>query len=123
MAAKYTMDSSGMDATSKALFAKLRPHVFALGTDVVELFGSKSITYRVYDFFLEIIPRKQRLSLLLNLDYEECDDPSKLARDATNYAFIVNARENGGVVFSLKEMTTIPEAMHLIRQAYEKVSE
>jgi predicted transport protein len=112
-----------MDGAAKGLFAKLRPYLLGLGTDVVELFGSKSITYRVYDFFLEIIPRKHRLSLLLNLDYEECDDPLKLTRNATEYAFIVNAKENGGVVFSLKDTTSIADAIKLIRQAYEKVSE
>ena len=31
------------------------PQILALGDDVSELCGAKSVTYRVYDFFLEVI--------------------------------------------------------------------
>jgi predicted transport protein len=97
--------------------------VLALGEDVIELCGAKSVTYRVYDFFVEVIPRKRRLSLVLNLDLEECDDPTKHAFDATEYAFITHASESGGVLFSLEDASHVPPALHVIRQAFEKVSE
>jgi predicted transport protein len=94
-----------------------------LGDDVVELCGPKSVAYRVFDFFVEVIPRKRRLTLILNLDFEECDDPTRRAIDATEYAFITHASESGGVLFSLESTSQITAALHVIRQAYEKVSE
>jgi len=121
-AARFSIDALEIDAESKLLFEQLRPELLALGEDVVELCGSKSVTYRVYDFFLEVIPRKRRLSLMLNLDYEECDDPTQRAEDATTWAFILNASEAGGVIYSLEAPAQIAAAMHIIRQAYEKVS-
>ncbi len=122
-AAKYSLSSLEFDAESKALFDLLRAQIVGLGDDVIELYGSKSVTYRVYDFFVEVIPRRRRLSLVLNLDFEECDDPTQRAHDATEYAFITHASESGGVLFNVKEETHIGPAIHLVRQAYEKVSE
>ncbi len=121
-AARFSVDALEFDAESRALFDQLRPELLALGEDVVELCGSKSVTYRVYDFFLEVIPRKRRLSLMLNLEFEECDDPTQRAEDATTWAFILNASEAGGVIYSLETSGQIGAAMHIVRQAYEKVS-
>ncbi len=122
-AARYSLDNLEFDEDSKVLFEVLRSHILRIGDDVIELYGAKSVTYRVYDFFLEVIPRKRRLALLLNLDYDECDDPSQRAVDATEYAFIMYASETGGVLFNLDEPTQIESALHLVRQAYEKVSD
>jgi len=72
---------------------------------------------------LEVVPRKRRLSLLVNLDFEECDDPTQRAKDTSEYAFIANASESGGVLFNLDNRTQLDAAMHVIRQSYEKVSD
>ncbi len=122
-AARYSLDQLDFDPESRALFDLLRPQILGLGADVIELCGPKSITYRVYDFFVELIPRKRRLSLIFNLDYEDCDDPTQRASDATEWAFITYASENGGVLFSLEHISHVAPAMHIVRQAYEKVSE
>lgn len=121
--ANYSIDKLEFTKESKSLFEKLRPQILDLGEDVIELCGPKGVTYRVYDFFVEVVPRKKRLSLVLNLDYEECDDPTDRSIDATTYAFISAATENGGVLFYVREPSHIAAAMHIIRQAYDKVSE
>jgi predicted transport protein len=122
-AAKYTIDSLELDDVSRVLLEKLRTQIQGLGQDVVDLFGSKSVTYRVYDFFVEVLPRKHRLLLLLNMDFAECRDPSGIAADATDNAWISNASESGGVIFSLRQESDILAALNLIRQAYESVAE
>jgi uncharacterized protein with ParB-like and HNH nuclease domain/predicted transport protein len=122
-AAKYSLDALEFDAEARKLFDMLRPQVLAIGDDVVELCGAKSVTYRVYDFFVEVLPRKRHLLLVLNLDFEECNDPTQRAFDATEYAFITNASESGGTGFSLEDGLQIASAVSVIRQAYEKVAE
>lgn len=122
-AAKYSLDKLEFDAEAKNLFDLLRPQILALGEDVIELCSQKSVTYRVYDFFLEIIPRKRRLLLILNLDYDECDDPTQRIENATDWAFILHASESGEVLYTIENLTHLAPAMHIIRQAYEKVSE
>ena len=122
-AAKYSLDALEFDTEARKLFDMLRPQVLAIGDDVVELCGAKSVTYRVYDFFVEVLPRKRYLLLVLNLDFEECNDPTQRAFDATEYAFITNASESGGTGFSLEDDLQIASAVSVIRQAYEKVAE
>lgn len=122
-AAQHTIDAVGFDPEGRKLFDALRPHLLALGADVVELCGAKSIVYRVFDHFLEILPRSRRILLLANIDFDDLGDPSGIAQDASDYAFITNASEAGGVLFSLQDATQVQAAMHVVRQAYERVTE
>lgn len=43
--------------------------------------------------------------------------------DASNYAFITNASESGGTLFTVRDKTQLPDALHLVRQAYERATE
>ena len=122
-AAQYTIDTVGFDPEARGLFDAIRPHILALGEDVVELCGTKSVVYRVYDHFLEILPRTRYVLLLMNMDFDEIDDPSGVARDASDYAFISNASESGDVIFSLKDASQVQAAVHIVLQAYERVTE
>ena len=122
-AKKFKIGDLNFGTNTKGLFDKLRKQILAVGEDIIELPGENTVTYRVYEFFVEVIPRKKRITLILNLDFEEIDDPSQRAADASERAFIVNATETGGVLFRVEETADIAPAIHLIRQAYEKVSE
>jgi predicted transport protein len=122
-AAQFTVDSIGFDTESRVLFDAIRPHILALGEDVLELCGARSVVYRVYDYFLEILPRTNYILLMANLDFVDTDDPSGIARDASNYAFITNASESGDVIFSLRDASQVQAAMHIVLQAYERVTE
>ena len=122
-AANYRIEDLVLDDAAKKLFETLRPQIQALGGDVVELPNDRSVIYRVLDFVVEIIPRKQRLSLLLNLDFDDCEDPSGNARDATEFAFIIGASEAGGVIFNLDSEDDVPAAINVVRQAYERATE
>lgn len=123
LAANYRIENLELDDTAKKLLETLRPQIQALGADVVELPNDRSVIYRVFDFFVEIIPRKQRLSLLLNLDFADSEDSSGKARDATEYAFIIGATEAGGVLYNLESQDDVPAAINVVRQAYERVTE
>lgn len=122
-AAQYNIESVGFDNDARALFDAIRPQILMLGGDIVELCGAKSVVYRVFDHFLEVLPRARRILLLANVDFNETDDPSGFARDASDYAFITNASESGDVIFTIKNPEQIPAALHIVRQAYERVTE
>jgi len=122
-AKQYKLDDLAMGVVAQQLFATLRPRLQALGGDVVELCTAASITYRVYDFFVEVIPRRNRLTLLVNLAFEDCSDPSGQARNATEAAFVMNATETGGVLYDIKDDADIPAAIDVARQAYESIAE
>jgi predicted transport protein len=122
-AAGYTAETLEMDGDVRMLLNELRKSVSELGADVVELFGAKTATYRTLEFFLEVIPRKNRLTLLLNLDAEECQPLPENAWDTTQNEFVIYATEDGGVGYSLRRSDNLAEAMGLVRLAYEKASQ
>ncbi len=121
-AAQHSIETVGFDAEARTLFDAIRPHLLTLGDDVVELCGAKSVVYRVFDHFVEVLPRSRRILLLANIDFDELDDPSGQAEDASDFAFITNASEGGGVIFSLRNLEELPAAMHIVKQAYERVT-
>ena len=120
---QFNADTLVMEPKMRKVFNALRPKIMELGTDVVELFGEKSVVYRVFDFFLEILPRKHYLTLLLNLSIDECGEPTEDLWDTTKYAFTVNATEDGGVGYALGEIKDIPKAMQLVQLAYNKMND
>jgi predicted transport protein len=122
-ASRFSAKTLAMEPAMRKLFEALRPKILELGPDVVELFAEKSVVYRVFDFFLEILPRKQYLTLLLNLDFDECDVPHDELWDTTKYSYVANATEEGGVGFGLAEIKDIPSAMHYVQLAYNKVND
>jgi predicted transport protein len=122
-AASFSAKTLEMEPEVRLLFDDLRKQVVALGADVVELFGAKTATYRVFDFFLEVIPRKNRLALLLNLDLDDVDPLPENAWDAAEKDFVVFSTQEAEVGYSLKRPADAAEAMQLVRAAYAKVSE
>ena len=117
-AARRDVAKVEMSAEARALFQELRSHVLALDSDILELAEPKSVSYHGPVFFLEVLPRRYSLTLLLALDFNEVDDPSGLAQDATQWKFFIHARHEGGVFLSVRDFAAIESALPLIRQAH-----
>ena len=112
-----------MSAEARALFEELRTRVKALDNDVLELAEPNSVSYHGPAFFLEVLPRRKKLTLLLALDFNEVDDPSGFAKDATEKKFFVHARHEGGVSLSVWNAGDIESALPFIRQAHAASNE
>jgi predicted transport protein len=110
-----------MSTPARALFEQLREQIKQIDPAILELAEVKSVSYHGPGFFLEVLPRKQRLSLLLPLDHAEIDDPHGLAQDATEWKFVVNAKHEGGVLLRINDPDQIDHAMPIIRQAFVMV--
>jgi predicted transport protein len=106
-----------MSVVARRLFDLLRTKVQEIDSDIIELAERKSVSYHGPAFFLEVLPRKNRITLLLNLDFNEVDDPSGIAEDASEYKFFANAEYEGGVHFSIWAPEQIENALPLLRQA------
>ena len=115
-------DVEGLSGSVKELFEVLHERISALGEDVVKILAKKNVTYHVYEYFVQIIPRANRLTVVLNLDFEEVSDQSSFCRDASRRSFIMYASVKGGVYFQVWSDDDIERAMPYIRQAYEKAS-
>lgn len=118
LAARQDLSKIKMTADAKAVFEELRARVLAFDTDILELAEPNSISYHGPAFFLEVLPRAHKLTLLLALDFKEIDDPSGLAKDATEKKFFVHARHEGGVSMSISDAQAVESALSIIRQAH-----
>lgn len=108
-----------MTADARKLFDLLRQKVREIDTEIIELAEAKSVSYHGPSFFLEVLPRKERINLLLALDFNEIDDPSGIAKDTSERKFFVNAVYEGGVNVPIWNVQDIDRALPLIRQAKE----
>jgi len=108
-----------MSAAARDLFDLLRARVVEIDADIIELAEQKSVSYHGPAFFLEVLPRKNRLNLLLALDFNEIDDPTGIAKDTSGRSFFVNAVYEGGVNVPIWAATDIERALPMIRQARE----
>ena len=86
-----------MSSKARELFAVLRARIREIDGNIIELAEQNSVSYHGPAFFLEVLPRKQRLNLLLALDFNEVNDPLGIAKDTSEKKFFVNAVYDGGV--------------------------
>jgi predicted transport protein len=121
-AARRSVDKIKMTAEAAALFTTLRNKIQSAYPGVIEMAEAKSVSYHDPEFFLEIIPRKRGLGLLIALDYNEVEGADETVRDTSDYTFVVNANYQGGVLINLRDQKHISSAMQVITQARSLIS-
>ena len=117
-ASKRDPERVQMSAAARTLLEELSPLVCVIDNDVLELAETKSVSYHGPGFFLEVLPRKHRLTLLWPLDFNEVEDPGGIARDASEFKFLFYANYEGGVTVSIGDSSDIPKALPLIHQVH-----
>lgn len=90
------------------------------GDKLIKLPGSKSISYHAPTFFLEVLPRKNRLVLILPLDFSEVEVGNDSVYDASQSKFFFYAEHSGGVYMRINDEGQIKPAMKVIAQAHRK---
>ena len=117
-AAKRNVAAVPMSEPARALFEALRGRMLNVDPDATEMAESKSVSYHGPGFFLEVLPRKRCLTLLLPLDFNEVQDVAGIASDATQWNFITNAQYAGGVLLNVHSQADLELALPVIRQAH-----
>lgn len=112
-----------MTDEARTIFEALRARIRGIDGEIMEMAETKSISYHGHDFFLEVLPRARKVTLLLAMNFDEVDDPSGIAQDATEKKFIVHARYEGGVSINVSSVDMIDSVMPLIRHAYAASNE
>lgn len=116
------LDKVAMTEEAKALFDTLRERIKADCPEVIEMPEAKSVSYHAPDFFLEVIPRKRGLVLLIGIDYNEVDGPDETVQDTANYSYVMNASYEGGVLVNLRDQDQLNHAMRVVVQAQKLIS-
>ena len=99
-------------------YEELKNSILALG-DNIEIRPRKDyIGFIANTNFVDIHPKKSKISLWINLKIGELDDPKKIARDMSN----IGHHGNGDYEISLEPGENFDYIIPLIRQAYNKHS-
>lgn len=100
----------------REVFEALRKQVFALDPCVTEEFLKLYVAYKAETNFVDIIPQKKRLILMLNMAFPEISDPKGICRDVSG----MGRWGNGDVEVGLASLDELPYVMGLVRQSLEK---
>jgi uncharacterized protein with ParB-like and HNH nuclease domain/predicted transport protein len=101
------------------LFKTLSQSILALDACVNEEFLKIYVAYKSETNFVDVVPQAKRLVLVLNLPFDEIEDPKGLCRDITN----IGSWGSGDVEIGISTMEELPYAMGLIRQSFDRQME
>lgn len=107
-----------MTDVARMLFELLSKAVEEFDGEIIELAEQKSVSYHTPAYFMEVIPRKAGITLLLAPDFNEIDDPTGIAQDASEWRYFLNAAHGGGVTMTLSTPEDVAKAIPIVRQAH-----
>lgn len=117
-AAGRTVAKIAMTPPIRRLFGELQQGIVKLGGDVTVIPEPKSVSYHRTRYFSEIVPQKNRLQLLLALEFDQIEDPPKRAKELRSRVIGSQHTEDSGTLCSITDRTSMVEALPLIRQAH-----
>ncbi|MED2974591.1 DUF262 and DUF1524 domain-containing protein [Fictibacillus sp. B-59209] len=109
-------DFPELSGSKLILFEEIRKRICNLDSSVREEYKKRYIAYKTTTNFVDIIPLKSRLSIMLNIRFSEIHDPIGICKDVTN----LGRWGNGDVEFGVSDINEIEDAMYLIQQSFDK---
>lgn len=104
------------NANTLEIYQKLNKKILDIDPTSIKINYTKLyIAYKAITNFVDVIPKKNKLKLVLNFPFEEVIDPFNITRDITK----IGTWGNGDVEITLINNEDIPNAIEIIRQAYE----
>ncbi len=100
----------------RELFEAFRQLVLALDPCVTEDILKLYVAYKAETNFVDVIPQKKRLILMLNMAFPEVTDPKGICRDVSG----MGRWGNGDVEVGLASLDELRYVMGLVRQSLEK---
>lgn len=103
----------------RPLFDDFRGRVVSLHSCVSEAILKHYVAYKAETNFVDVVPLRSRLLLILNMKFHELHelhDPRGLARDVTN----LGRWGNGDAELGINDVQDLPYVIGLVRQAFER---
>ena len=119
-------DSSSLKMSDavRGLLNATEQKVAELG-DVIPVIERTSICCYVPEFFVEILPMRHSIRLILPLEFDEVEVPDSLyAADTTDWKFVPKrVHTECTMLVDVWSIEELEDAMPIVRQAYDQVSE
>lgn len=100
----------------RSLFKKLRQEILSLDSSIKEEYLKLYVAYKVDTNFADIIPQAKGLKIILNMPFDELDDPKGICKDVSK----IGKYGNGNIRFVLASSDQLPYAIGLIRQSLDR---
>ena len=97
------------------LYETLKKRILNIDSSVKEEVKKLYIAFKSSTNFVDIEPQKSRLRLMLNMKFDEINDPLNLAKDVTG----LGRWGNGDVEVGISNINEIDDVMDLIQQAFD----
>lgn len=104
------------------LFKRLQRLVLDIADDITEITETKSVSYHRARYFLEVVPQRNRLHLLLAPEFDSLISPPAKTQNLRTWTYVAGSRykRDSGSIFSVTDNEdTMDAALELIRQAYD----
>ena len=120
-AANRDASSLKMSNKTRNLLDEMQASIRALG-EVIEVVERKSVCCYGPSFFVELMPMRYSVRVILPLEFSEVENPGELAiSDASTWKFVPNrAHTDCDLLVDLWHQTDIAAAMPMIRQAFDQ---
>lgn len=113
----YDLDSyEYLSDNTRLLYEALDKRILNISSDVKREYTKLYIAYKVETNFVDVIPKKSRLRLVINMKYDEIIDPKGLCSDLSNKGHW----GNGECLVYYSSIEELDDIMELINQSYEK---
>lgn len=112
---EYTLDHFEMQNITLELFERLRKHILDLDPSVREEPKKFYIAYKTTTNFVDIIPQKSKLRLVLNMPFTAINDPKGLCRNIAN----IGRWGNGEVEINYQSINQTDDIMFLVNQSFD----
>ena len=104
--------------STKALFEALKERILAIDKEIIEDPKKYYIAYKTTRNFVDIVVKKSKLKLYINMKTGTLEDPRGLAKDLETPVHIGHWG-NGDYEVEVSEHTDIDYVMNLIQQSYD----
>jgi uncharacterized protein with ParB-like and HNH nuclease domain/predicted transport protein len=111
----YTLEHYQLVPAMMNLYLIIKKRILNIDSSVKEEYKKLYIAFKSITNFVDIVPQKSRLLLILNLEYSEIVDPKGLSRDITG----LGRWGNGNVEVGISKTSELDDAMELIQQAFD----
>ncbi len=119
---KYTIESDhpyiAKGGTMYSLLEELRKRILNIDSSIKEEILKLYIAYKTNTNFVDVIPLKSKLRLVLNMKFKEIRDPKNVCKDITN----LGRWGNGDVQVDISKFDELDYIMYLIKQSFDNIA-
>lgn len=116
---KYSLETYYMNDFTRTLYESLDKRIMNLSPAVKKEYKKLYIAYKLDTNFVDIVPKKYRLRLSINMKFADIIDPNGICKDITGIA----RWGNGDVELFMEHQDELDQVMEIVKQSFDAQAE